>query len=399
MARTKLSFLKDVLIAALASYGGPEAHYGIFSSYLVEKKGYLSEEELTEMIGLYSLVPGPSSTQTITAIGYHVGGPWLALLTFLVWAFPAILIMALFAVFFTRINSNESWQPLLQYLPLVATAFILYAAVNLSRKVLKSREDGVLWGIMIILSYLLKGKSMWVVPLLLLSGGLISMLWERHRAGEQTKLAEGLPEKSEALRPQWLILGIVIGIALLNELLRVFFPSAWMTLYTSFYRYGYSVIGGGQIVIPLMIEDLVRAESLISMQDFLAGYAIDQAVPGPLFSFAAFVSARSIPGVLSSLLAGVMGGLSIFLPGLLLVYFMHPLWKKTRGQAKVKDFLKGVSVTAASLIVVTALTQVLQLEPSIVNILILGLSTLTLLKKWIPAPFLVFIAAGLGFLV
>jgi len=78
------TFLKDVFICALGSYGGPEAHYGIFSSILVNKKKYLTEEELTEMIGLFALVPGPASTQTITAIGYYVGGPILALLTFLV---------------------------------------------------------------------------------------------------------------------------------------------------------------------------------------------------------------------------------------------------------------------------------------------------------------------------
>lgn len=96
------TFLKDVFICSLGSYGGPEAHYGVFSSILVKQKKYLTEEELTEMIGLFALVPGPASTQTISAIGYYVGGPILALLTFLVWALPAIVIMSLIGVFLLK---------------------------------------------------------------------------------------------------------------------------------------------------------------------------------------------------------------------------------------------------------------------------------------------------------
>ncbi len=102
---SRTAFLKDVFLCALGSYGGPEAHYGVFSSILVQKRKYLTEEELTEMIGLYALVPGPSSTQTIPAIGYHAGGPILALLTIRVWALPAIIAMALIGVLFTRIDA------------------------------------------------------------------------------------------------------------------------------------------------------------------------------------------------------------------------------------------------------------------------------------------------------
>ncbi|MDY0211264.1 MAG: chromate transporter [Acholeplasma sp.] len=95
MSKMYRPFLKDVFFCSLGSYGGPEAHYGVFQSYLVKKKGYLKDDEQDELIGLYTLVPGPSSTQTITAIGYHVGGPMLAVLTFLVWAMPAPLIVVL----------------------------------------------------------------------------------------------------------------------------------------------------------------------------------------------------------------------------------------------------------------------------------------------------------------
>lgn len=152
-------FLWDVFLCALASYGGPEAHYGVYSKYLVEKKKYLTDEELTEFIGIYSLVPGPGSTQTITAIGYYVGGPILALLTFLVWAFPAIVIMSLFGVFYTYIDGNDTWKPLLTYLPHAAVAFIIFAAIRMTKKNISSTPAIGLYLVILVLNLFLRGKS------------------------------------------------------------------------------------------------------------------------------------------------------------------------------------------------------------------------------------------------
>ena len=390
MKKVKWStFLKDVFLCSLGSYGGPEAHYGVFSSILVEKRKYLTEEELTEMIGLYALVPGPSSTQTITAIGYHVGGPFLALLTFLVWVFPAIVVMGLIGVFFTRIDAIQSWRPVTTYLPAVAVAFIIYAALRLSKKVLNKGWDWILYAVMLGLGIFLVPLSMWVVPGLLLAGGIVYLL-------------PHLKEKNESKishKPRWYILFIVAGLAVFNEFLRRWITAPWVVLYTSFYRYGYSVIGGGQIVIPLMIQDLVQSQTLLSLNDFLSGYAIDQAVPGPLFSFAAFVSARSYSGTGFSFLAALIGGLSIFLPGILLVFFIFPLWKGARAIAQMKHFLKGVTVTAASLIAMTAITQIIALPVNIVVYVVVAASVLLLFLKKFPAPLIVLIAAVLGFLL
>lgn len=381
------SFLWDVLMCSLGSFGGPEAHYGVFSSVLVKKKKYITEEELGEMIGLYALVPGPSSTQTITAIGYYTGGPLLAILTFLVWAFPAIIIMGLIGVFFTQIAANDGWKPIITYLPAVAVAFIIYAAITLSRKVLKKLFDYILFFIMLILGLLLVGYSMWIVPILLVIGGII-VLFPHLKNKSDVKLT---------YQPKWYILGIVILLAIFNEGLRTFVSTPWVTLYTSFYRYGYSVIGGGQIVVPLMIQDLVQTQSLISLNDFLAGYAIDQAIPGPLFSFAAFVSSRSFAGTGLSFLAGLVGGLSIFLPGILLVFFIFPLWKSTRDIPQMKYFLSGVSITAASLIAMTAIRQSIELPVNLTVYSIVIVSVLMLLSKKVPAPLIVILAAVIGF--
>ena len=147
-----------------------------------------------------------------------------------------------------------------------------------------------------------------------------------------------------------------------------------------------------------MIQDLVQTQSLISLHDFLAGYAIDQAIPGPLFSFAAFVSSRSFAGTEYSFIAGLIGGFSIFLPGILLVFFIFPLWKSTRAIPQMKYFLSGVSVTAASLITMTAINQSIELPINMTVYIIVVLSTLLLLSKKIPAPLIVVLAAIAGFI-
>lgn len=382
-------FLWDVFLCSLGSYGGPEAHYGVFSSILVKKKKYITEEELTEMIGLYALVPGPSSTQTITAIGYYVGGKLLAIFTFLVWALPAMIVMTLLGMFFTFIDANHAWEPVLTYLPAAAISFIVYAAITLSRKVLKVKTDIILYIIMLILGLLFANLSMWIVPLLLILGGLSYVV---------PKISEKRNDKLE-YKPKWFILIIVVVLALVNEVLSQTFDISILNIYTSFYKYGYSVIGGGQIVVPLMITDLVNNQSIISLNDFLAGYAIDQAIPGPLFSFASFVSARSFDGSSLSFLAGIIGGFSIFLPGILLVFFIFPLWKASRKMPLMKRFLTGVSITAASLIVMTAINQSLKLEVDFKVYAVVVVSTLLLLTKKIPAPIIILLSMFLGFIV
>ena len=383
-----LSFLVDVFWCSLSSFGGPEAHYGIFSNILVKKKKYLSEETLAELIGVFSLVPGPSSTQTITAIGYLVGGRFLALLTFIVWAFPAMVIMTLVGIFFTTFNQQPIFNQLISVLPPIAVGFIAFAGWSLSRKVIKKTEDIFLFSGIFMLGYFLLPISIWIVPLLLITAGFIKNMI-------QTRPIQRL---TTPFTVPWIWLILLIGIALINEGLVFFITNPFLNLLTSFYRYGYSVIGGGQIVIPLMIQDLVNEQSLLSLETFLSGYAIDQAIPGPLFSFASFVGAQAIQPSSLSWLAGILSGVSIFLPGILLVYFVVPIWQNLRKNQWMKGLLSGITVAAAALIVLTAMNQLFLLQPSL---LAYGLTLTTFLMlniKKIPAPMIVVFLLIVGLL-
>ena len=386
--RQKFIFLLDVFLCSLSSFGGPEAHYGVFSQILVRKKKYIDEATLSEMIGVFSLVPGPSSTQTITAIGYLFGGPLLALFTFLVWALPAMVIMTLIGIFFTSFYQQPIFNQLLVVLPSIAIGFIAFAGWSLSRKVIKKSDDVFLFFAVFMIGYFFTPITIWAVPILLITTGLI----------KNFLLKQPLNKPISPVSIPWIWLGLVVGIALLNEGLLLFISNPWLTLLTSFYRYGYSVIGGGQIVIPLMIQDLVTQQSLLSLETFLSGYAIDQAIPGPLFSFASFVGSQAIQSPSLSWLAGMLSGLSIFLPGILLVYFVVPIWQNLRKNQWMKGFLHGITVAASALIVLTAINQFLLLEPSGLSYGLTFTTFLLLNIQKIPAPMIVVLLIAIGLL-
>ena len=381
-----LIFLLDVFYCSLSSFGGPEAHYGVFSRILVDKKKYIDEKTLTELIGVFALVPGPSSTQTITAIGYLVGGSWIALLTFIIWAVPALVIMTLVGLFFSFFNQSQLLISLLDVLPSVAVGFIFYAGWSLTKRILTKRHDWILYGLSFLLGLILIPMTFLAVPVILLMSGFIIFLIEKPT--QENKLM--------ITKPRWFVLLIVILLAISLELLSNQLRFPILILINSFFRYGYSVIGGGQIVIPFMIQDLVNQQSLLSLETFLSGYAIDQAIPGPLFSFAAFVATQSLQGLPLPWLGGFLAGISIFVPGVLLVYFVVPIWQSLRDIRWMKTALKGITVAAASLIVLTGFNQLLTLATSWFTYGMVVFTFLTLQWKKIPTPILVGLLIMLG---
>jgi chromate transporter len=379
MLKTWRRFLVDVFLCSLSSFGGPEAHYGVFSQILVSKKKYLDEATLSELIGVFALVPGPSSTQTITAIGYLLGGPRLAILTFLVWALPAIVFMTVVGVFFSMFQEQLFFTRLLSILPQIAIGFIVFAGWSLSKKVIKRYADFILFVVMMVLGLLLLPLSIWTVPLLLVVAGVAKLILQP--TSNYTQRAKfDIP---------WIYLMILITLAIGGEVLARWLELPILTALVSFYRYGYSVIGGGQIVIPLMIQDLVQNQGLLSLSTFLSGYAIDQAIPGPLFSFASFVGAQSFASTPQGWWVGILSSFAIFLPGILLVMVVVPIYQSLKSIRWMKTMLAGISIAAASLIVLTGLQQLQTIGFVWFDLLLVFATFLLLLWKKIPTPIVV----------
>ena len=319
-AVSKKTFLKDVLICSLGAYGGPEAHYGVFTDQMVVKKKYITEEDLIELIALTGILPGPSSTQTIVAIGYKMGGPWLAFLTMLVWALPVLIVMTILSFLSQILAGWNLSQDGFRYIGPMAVAFIVMAAYRIGRKVVHDQLTFVLLLFGAITTYLIRAP--WIYPLVLIAGGIVSVL-----ATKEKDLWNRVK-----LDPPWKFL-IAFGFFAVGSLvLTLTIDNRIIHIFESFYRYGYLVIGGGQVVVPMMYGELVEINQYMTSQEFLTGFGLVQGLPGPMFSFSAYaggLAARG-SGTLTQVLGAVAGGIGIFLPGLLLIYFIFPVWEKLK---------------------------------------------------------------------
>lgn len=384
-----MPFLKDVLICSLGAYGGPEAHYGVFTEQMVVKKKYLTEEELVELIALTTILPGPSSTQTIVSIGYKFGGPFLAFLTMLVWAVPVIILMTLLSFLSGFLGEMNISQDGLRYIGPMAVGFIIVAAYRIGSKVV---TDKMTLGLLLfgaITTYFI--RMPWIYPLVLILGGLVSI-----KASKEDTLWNHIK-----INPPWIYMSIFLIFAIGSLSLSLIYSNTLLHLFESFYRYGYLVIGGGQVVVPMMYSELVEVNNYMTNQEFLTGFGLVQGLPGPMFSFSAYAGgmATRIQGPIIQVLGALVSSLGIFLPGLLLIYFVYPIWERLKEIKGIKISLKGITAVAGGLISIAAIILMQKSGFSLDNVLITLFTVIILLTKKIPAPLIVLSVLIMGFIL
>lgn len=383
------TFLKDVFICSLGAYGGPEAHYGVFTDQMVIKKDYLKEEELVELIALCSILPGPTSTQTIVSIGYKIGGPLLAFLTMIVWALPVLTLMTVLSFLYQFLESWNISQEGLRYIGPMAVGFIVVAAFHIGRKVI---TDKITISLLIfggITTYFV--REPWVFPLVLIIGGIVSIITSKEKQ----------LWNSVKVNPPWGYLIAFTVLALGSILLTLIWNNRIVHLFESFYRYGYLVFGGGQVVVPVMHSELVQINQYMTNEEFLTGYGLVQGLPGPMFSFSAYAGGMAARGgsVLVQVLGAISGGVGIFLPGLLLIYFIYPVWESLKKIKAIKVSLKGINAVAGGLITIAAIVLMQKSGFGIDNVLVTLVTMVLLLTKKIPAPVIVLLVLVAGYII
>lgn len=385
----QIQFLKDVFICSLGAFGGPEAHFSVFYTQLVNKKKYLSEEELIELNALCSILPGPTSTQTIAAIGYKIGGKLLAFLTLLIWALPIITFMTFLAVLFPLLINNNISLDFLKFVAPLAIAFVLFAAYKISKKVIKDKITFLFALSTAVITFFFKVS--WLYPVLLLAGGGLAIIAYKE---------ENMFQKIK-LTVSWRYLITFVLFAIGSAFLVLFTQSILINLFYQFYRFGYLVFGGGQVVVPLMLEQFVDINHYLTADEFLIGYGLIQGMPGPMFAFSSFVgglAARNL-GIGTQLLAGGISGVAIFLPGILLIYFIYPIWSDLRQVKAIKIALKGINAVASGLLLSTAITLILHQITSVTDGLVVLFALGLLFYKKVPAPIIILITLLLGFIL
>lgn len=383
------AFLKDVLICSLGAYGGPEAHLGVFLDRMVTKKRYLKEQDLVELMALCSILPGPTSTQTIVSIGYRMGGRKLAFFTMIVWALPVLFVMGFLSFGYQVLSSMNVSHSILRFIGPMAVGFIIVAALRIGRKVV---TDLLSLGLLLssaVLTFFF--RSPWVFPLVLAAGGLISILIKREK---------GMWNPVQ-IRPPWGYLVLFAALAVGGLAAASLTDFRLLENFERFYRYGYLVFGGGQVVVPVMYGELVDIRQFMTGGEFLTGYGLVQGLPGPMFSFAAYAGGMASrgEGILIQALGAAIGGIGIFLPGLLLIYFVYPLWEDLKQIRAIRLSLAGINAVAGGLIAVAAVILTLSSGISLENLTVTAASALLLGFTKIPPPLIVLAAFGLGIIL
>ena len=409
-----ISFLKAVFFHSITAFGGPQGHFGMMLKTFVDKRKDVSKDELMEYISFCQMLPGASSTQTLTLIGFKRGGVPLAVLTLLIWITPACIIMGGLSFLVSGIGANNLHTSIFQFIQPMAIGFLAYAAIKAFKiSVHNLITQLIMLGAMVI-TYILF-KSPWVFPLLIVMGGVATNFSDKR-----------IPE-IEKVKPRhirwtniWLFLLIFLIAGFLSQTAR---KNEWSdrkpyNLFENFYRFGSFVFGGGDVLIPMMLDQYVarptaskfinKKENIIRIDrdELLTGAGLVRAIPGPVFSIASYTGGIALKdsGPSMQLLGCVIGSVAIFLPSALLVLFFFPVWQYLKKFVVVYRALEGINAVVVGLMfaAIFFLLKTVSIREfgmtSILNILIISGTFLLLQFSKIPAPLIVFTCLLLGLL-
>ncbi|MDR3713465.1 MAG: chromate transporter [Puia sp.] len=409
-----ISFLKAVFLHSITAFGGPQSHLSMMMKTFVYKRRDVTEEELMDYNAFCQLLPGASSTQTLTLIGYKRGGVVLAVFTLIIWILPASCLMGAFSFFLEYSGQKPlSIMTIFRFIGPMTVGFLAYAAYQAFKISVHNTITSVIMVLSAIGTFLLF-KTPWIFPILIVLGGFVTNL-----SSKRIPQKEILPKKIKWTNI-WLfaILFLLAGVG--SEVSR---KNNWpshrpLMLFENTYRFGSLVFGGGNVLTPMMYEQFVaRTESpqlikrnpgiiKISKNDFYTGWGMVRAIPGPVFSVASFMGGIALKdnGPSMQLLGCVIGTLAIFLPSALLVLFFFPIWYNLRKYATVYRALEGINAVVVGIMIAATFYMMkdLYLAADWKWILLNGgviLATWALLKfTKLPSPLIVSLFLLLGWL-
>lgn len=399
MKKRQLLFLRDVFFYTFTAFGGPQAHIAILLREFVEKRRYITEEELMELNALSQLLPGPSSTQTLVGIAWKVGGLRLAIITFLIWVLPSATIMCIAAISYKIFADKARFAQVLRFIQPIAVGIVAYATYTFANKFLKSRVSTMLAIGSLIATLIL--QNAYAFPLLILLGGIISSALET--PPQESELRVKLFSNVNPNKVAYFI-GILLLFAALGTLVNQTSPfSLPIRLFENFYRNGILIFGGGQVLVPLMYTEFVEVKHYLTNAEFLSGYALQQALPGPTFSFTSFLGGMSMAnkggGIMGQVIGSVVAVIGINTPGLILILFIVPFWNDLKKITRIKNSLSGINAVAVGFMATALILLIRPFGPDWVAYLIMAGTFLILNFTKIKTPVVIIAGIVLGLLV
>lgn len=371
----------------LTSFGGPIAHLGYFRDEFVTRRRWLTERTYADLVALCQLLPGPASSQVGIALGGSRAGYGGAFAAWAGFTLPSAIALILFALGISRYGSVIS-PGVLHGLKVVAVAVVAQAVWGMARHLCTDVTRVTLMAIATCVA-LLEPSAGGQVSVIVAAGLAGLLLFKPGQRAEHDPLPISISRRAGGIYLS-LFLVLLVGLPLLTQL----WPSQAVALVDAFYRSGSLVFGGGHVVLPLLQAEVVPS-GWVSNDVFLAGYGAAQAIPGPLFTFAAFLgTSMNVPP--SGWAGGIICLLAIYAPSFLITLGALPFWEQLRRSVRTQAALAGVNAAVVGLLLAALYHPVWTsaiLQPQDFGLAVLALVALMF---WKVAPWLVVIGSGIA---
>lgn len=391
----RFSFLRSVFWLGLTAFGGPQMHLPYFRRRLVDKLRFITQEELVEINAFCSLLPGPSTTQTITSIGLRLGGVTLAIQTLILWALPGAVFMGVIALSPEFLGAKQ-----LTFLATMVVGFLIFAVFSMSKWI---RPNLVSWMIFVLTGLIgFIWRSPFFFPIGVILAALISAQFGNFDTPKSTRVkSQDIKWKNLALI--FIIFFTVGGLGL--GLSKYAQNNRWLkpiVLFENTYRMGAISFGGGNVLAAMTAEQYIHHTNRMDLKELNTGIGMIQAAPGPNYNLAVYTNSIAMKNANYSyggqLLGAFIGWISVFLPGLLFVLFAYPIWEKLRNWRIVQQTIPGIFAVSVGFILTAALIFGFDLWNNIrhnsfdnwpVHLGVLLFTIAALAVRKIPTPFIV----------
>ncbi|NIK13183.1 chromate efflux transporter [Alkalibacillus almallahensis] len=383
------TWLEILLISTklgLTSFGGPVAHLAYFKDEYIDRRKWLDDKMYADIIALCQFLPGPASSQVGISIGMLRGGIIGGLVSWFGFTVPSVIVLIVFALMYQTFSLDDAG--FIASLKIVAAAVVLHALIGLGQKLTpdKSRLAIAIVAAAIMLLY----PSAWMQILVILAAALIGFTFFKDKAESKVQPFSFNISKKLGIASLGTLMTILIVTPLLNRAI----DNPFLNIFDIFFRVGSLVFGGGHVVLP-MLEREVVPQGLLSANEFLAGYGMAQAVPGPLFTFSSYLGT-----IMEGVTGAVVATIAMFLPSFLLLLAALPFLNTLRQRSSFQGVLMGVNASVVGILLAAFYDPVV--SSSIMNAPDFALAVIlfALLNIWkVPAWMIVLLGVVGGYII
>lgn len=366
----------------LTSFGGPTAHLGYFHEEYVRRRKWMDEKSYADLVALAQFLPGPASSQVGIGIGVMRAGVLGGIISFIGFTLPSVVALILFALLLKGFDvADAGW---IHGLKIVAVAVVAHAILGMAKNLTPDLKRKAI-ALFALVGTLLWQTAFTQVSVILIAALLGFLLYKKHKENEDTSSHFPI-----AKRVSVICLLLFFGLLFLLPVIREVTGSYWVAMFDSFYRSGSLVFGGGHVVLPLLEQELVPT-GWISEEAFLAGYGATQAVPGPLFTFAAYLGA-----VMKGWQGGLVATIAVFLPAFLLILGALPFWDDLRNNPKIKGAIMGVNAAVVGILIAAFYTPIWTSSILAPIDFIFAAILFSMLTYWKFPPWIIVVSGALG---